>query len=154
MAKKNHLIILDLDNTLIYASYAESETAELLCIYDELLTIYERPYAREFITACKELGDVIVYTFSDSDYAELVCEHLDVNPLEIVAGLGDYIGQENIKKNVKAFWYKNYRDIVVVDDSPELWRSSDREKVRFIVPPEFMGDAQDDALRYIDLKEY
>jgi TFIIF-interacting CTD phosphatase-like protein len=153
MARKDRLIILDLDHTLIYASYAESETASLLCEYDELLTIYERPYVREFISTCKNLGDVIVYTLSDRDYADLVCDKLNIKPLEIIAGLGGYLGYEDIQKSIKSSWYKKYRDIVVIDDSPELWRSSDRERARFIVPPEFMGDASDDALRYINLVE-
>jgi TFIIF-interacting CTD phosphatase-like protein len=153
MAKKNKLIILDLDNTLIYASYARSETASILCEYDELLTIYERPYAREFITTCRNIGEVIVYTLSNRDYAELVCDELNISPLEIIAGIDHYSGTEEIRKRIKASWYKNYRDIVVIDDSPELWRSSDREKVRFIVPPEFMGDVHDDALRHINLLE-
>ena len=153
MARKNRLIILDLDHTLIYASYAESETASQLCEYDELLTIYERPYVREFISTCKNLGDVIVYTFADRDYAELVCDRLNINPLEIVAGLDNYISLEDTQKSIKSSWYKKYKDIVVIDDSPGLWRSSDREKARFIVPPEFMGDAHDDALRYINLVE-
>ena len=153
MARIDRLIILDLDHTLIFASYVELETASLLCKYDELLTIYERPYVREFISICKNLGDVIVYTLSDRDYAELVCDKLNIKPLEIIAGLGSYLGYEDIQKSIKSSWYKKYRDIVVIDDSPELWRSSDREKARFIVPPEFMGDAHDDALRYINLVE-
>ena len=153
MARKDRLIILDLDHTLIYASYAESETASQLCEYDELLTIYERPYVREFISTCKKLGDVIIYTLSDRDYAELICDKLNIKPLEIMAGLGSYLGYEDIQKSIKSSWYKKYKDIVVIDDSPGLWRSSDREKARFIVPPEFMGDAHDDALRYIDLLE-
>ena len=112
---------------------------------DEFLTIYERPNAREFISACKEHGDLIVYTLSNRDYAELVCDKLNINPVEIVAGLTNYSGLSDIQKSIKSSWYKNYWDIVVVDDSPELWRSSDREKARFIVPPEFTGDARDDA---------
>jgi len=55
--------------------------------------------------------------------------------------------------SIRSSWYKKYRDIAVIDDSPELWKSSDREKARFIVPPGFMGDAQDDALKYINLVE-
>jgi hypothetical protein len=96
---------------------------------------------------------VIVYTLSYPDYAELVCEKLDIDPQEIEAGLEGYLGYQEVRKSIKSSWYKTYREIVVVDDSPELWRASDREKARFIVPPEFMGDAHDDALRYIDLLE-
>ena len=117
------------------------------------MTIYERPYAREFITTCRNLGEVIVYTLSNRDYVELVCDELNISPLGIIAGIDHYSGTEEIRKRIKASWYKNYRDIVVIDDSPELWRSSDREKVRFIVPPEFMGDVHDDALRHINLLE-
>jgi len=153
MSKKERLIILDLDNTLIYSSYGTGETATLLCQYSELIRIYERPYAREFIESCKKLGDVIVYTLAEKDYAESVCNKLNINPLQIIAGDENFFGQDENSKRIKATWYKSYNDIVVVDDSPELWRMKDRNKARFIVPPEFFGDAQDNALRYINLLE-
>ena len=83
----------------------------------------------------------------------LVCDKLNFSPVEIVAELVNCSSLEDTRKSIKSSWYEKYRDVVVVDDSLELWRSSDREKARFIVPPEFMHDANDNALRYINLVE-
>jgi phosphoserine phosphatase len=51
------LILLDLDHTLIYGSFAPSESAPLLFEYSQYLKVYERPYARQFIHHLQELGD-------------------------------------------------------------------------------------------------
>ena len=47
MPKK--LFILDLDNTLIYGSYAQKETAKLLFTYSEYLKVYVRKFSKELI---------------------------------------------------------------------------------------------------------
>ena len=54
------LFILDLDNTLIYGSYAQKEKAKLLFAYSEYLKVYVRKHARELIKKCESLGDIIV----------------------------------------------------------------------------------------------
>jgi phosphoserine phosphatase len=46
------LFILDLDHTLIYGSFAEKESADLMFRYHKYLTVYERPLARELIKIC------------------------------------------------------------------------------------------------------
>ena len=56
------LIILDLDHTLIYGSYAETETAQLLFSHNKYLKVYKRNRAEELIELCKLKGDIIIYT--------------------------------------------------------------------------------------------
>jgi len=74
----NTLILLDLDHTLIYGSYATSESAPLLFSYSQYLNVYERPYARQFISHLQDLGDIIVFTTAKEDYAMKICELLDI----------------------------------------------------------------------------
>jgi TFIIF-interacting CTD phosphatase-like protein len=71
------LIILDLDHTLIYGSYAEKESAELLFHYSTFLKVYKRPFVEELILVCKELGDIIIYTTALKLYATKISKKFD-----------------------------------------------------------------------------
>ena len=64
------LIILDLDNTLIYASFYKLP-ANILFKYSDYLTIYERPHAKEFIKKCLEeigLEDLAFYLKNEDNF--------------------------------------------------------------------------------------
>ncbi len=78
----NHLYILDLDNTLIHATYRNDLLATVLLHYSRYV-IYERPHAKEFVHYCKQIGDVVVFTTPVLDYAEKVCRHLSMEPVKI-----------------------------------------------------------------------
>lgn len=43
------LIVLDLDNTLIYCTYSSGHKVKMLFEYKDSLSVYERPYATEFV---------------------------------------------------------------------------------------------------------
>lgn len=49
------LIILNLENTLIYGTYKIGLSAKRLLRYSNSILFYERPYAREFIQKCNDL---------------------------------------------------------------------------------------------------
>lgn len=79
------LFLVDLDHTLIYGSYAPTETADLLFEYSQYLKVYERPHARALIRAFQEKGDIIVYTTAKKDYAELICNHLAIHEKKLLS---------------------------------------------------------------------
>jgi len=51
--------------------------------YSQYLTIYERPYAKEFVQKCHTIGDLVVFTTAVKDYTEKICEHLHIKPVEL-----------------------------------------------------------------------
>lgn len=143
------LIILDLDHTLIYGSYAESESAEILFRYHKYLTVYERPLARELVELCKSNATIIVYTTALRRYAKRICLELNIQYVELLSRKNCETVQGQQRKLIKEDWLINYDSIIVIDDSPNVWLNSEDSKIVFIVPNEFRGDANDKNLSEI-----
>lgn len=137
--------MLDLDHTLIYGSYAENETANLLFQYNKFLRVYERPYARELIAICKESADIIVYTTALRSYAINICEKLNINPIEILSRKHCFKINNQWYKKVKLEWEKKYTKIIIIDDSPNVWITNNMRCV-FLIPSEFRGNSKDNGL--------
>lgn len=140
------LFLLDLDHTLIYGSYAPSESAPLLFSYSQFLKVYERPYARQFIQHLQELGDIIIFTTAKEDYALQICEYLEIQPLEILSRAHCKQIGDSYRKELRLSWMQQYERLIIVDDSPNVWKTPNHESIRWIVPSEFRGDASDDGL--------
>lgn len=151
--KSKRLIILDLDNTLIYCTYTSGLKVIKLFEHLEFLTVYERPYARKFIERCHKLGDVMIFTMSELDYARKVSEHLNIRPMEIFSNV-DCIFLEGIsRKRLPDACYNKYDQIVIVDDYPGCWEIQDKAMCRVLVPSAFTGDDQDMELKMIMEKQ-
>lgn len=142
---KPNLIILDLDHTLIYGSYAQSEPAKLLFEFSRYLKVYERPFVREFVKTCQHLGEIIVFTTAVSSYAREICSQLDIEPLYIYSRESCKIIRDEYRKIVKNEWYERFATIVIVDDSPQVWTNVN-EGVICLVPTEFRGEKEDSDL--------
>lgn len=142
------LIILDLDHTLIYGSYAEKETAELLFHYSSFLKVYKRPFVEDLILACKELGDIIIYTTALKPYATKISKKLNIQPIEILSRKNCYLINGNIKKTLKKEWLNEYGKIIIIDDSPNVWINTN-DNIVFLIPDEFRGSANDVGLEKI-----
>lgn len=141
------LTILDLDNTLIFGTMNQKLQAEVLFNFSKNLVIYERPYAKEFVSKCQELGDVVVFTTATKEYAEQVCDHLDINPIELFTREDCLIIGDRYYKSVPDYYFDDYDDITIFDDYPEIWDTKSQEKCRMIGVPEFIGDWEDDVLK-------
>ena len=139
------LFLLDLDHTLIYGSYAQNESAALLFSYSQYLKVYERPYARQFISQLQELGEIIVFTTAKQDYAQKICELLDIQPLELLSRARCKKEGDGYRKLLRKKWVRSYDRVVIVDDSPQVWVTG-KTSVYWIVPSEFRGDASDKGL--------
>lgn len=139
------LILLDLDHTIIYGSYAENETADLLFQYNKFLKVYERPSARELIAICKESADIIVYTTALRPYAIKNCKKLNINPIEILSRKHCFKINNQWYKKVKLEWEKKYAKIIIIDDSPNVWITNNMRCV-FLIPTEFRGKLEDNGL--------
>jgi hypothetical protein len=146
MSKK--LILLDLDHTLIYGSYAETETANKLFKFNSYLSVYERPLARELVLLCQEKGDIIIYTTALKTYAKKISRSLQINPITILSRKDCTKKNDSFKKNIKPEWILSYDEIIVIDDSPNVWVNCP-DSIKFLVPKEFRGDARDLELQSI-----
>lgn len=148
MKQKKNLILLDLDHTLIYGSYAESETAEFLFSHSKYLKVYKRNRAEELIELCKIKGDIIIYTTALRSYARTISEKLNIKPIELWSRKNCKTVNGKHKKIVTSKWLDHYGKIIIIDDSPNVWLTQS-EKIIFLVPDEFRGDANDFGLEYI-----
>ena len=146
MSKK--LILLDLDHTLIYGSYAETETANKLFKFNSYLSVYERPLARNLVKLCQEKGDIIIYTTALKTYAKKISKALEINPIKILSRKDCSKKNDNFKKIINTGWLINYDEIIVIDDSPNVWKNCP-DSIKFLVPTEFRGDVSDFELQPI-----
>ena len=149
------LILLDLDHTLIYGSYAENETAELLFQHNKYLKVYKRHLAVDLVKLCQSKSDIIVYTTALRRYAKTICNLLEIQPVELLSRKNCITVEGKLKKGIKPEWIANYNRIIVIDDSPNLWITGDA-KIDFLIPDEFRGQANDLGLEKIlnELKRY
>ena len=148
MKQKKNLILLDLDHTLIYGSYAEIETAEFLFSHSKYLKVYKRNLAKELIELCQIKADIIIYTTALRSYAKTISVKLNINPIELWSRKNCKMVNGKHKKLVTAQWLSRYDKIIIIDDSPNVWLTQD-EKIIFLVPDEFRGDVKDFGLEKI-----
>ena len=146
MSKK--LILLDLDHTLIYGSYAETETANKLFKFNAILSVYERPLARDLVVLCQEKGDIIIYTTALKTYAKKISKSLGINPIQILSRKDCIRKNDSFKKTINQEWILNYDEIIIIDDSPNVWKNCP-DFIKFLVPTEFRGDTRDLELQSI-----
>ena len=126
----NQLILLDLDNALIYSDYSAKLKVNKLFKYMNFLYVYVRPYAREFIRKCQEIGEVMIFTMAEWDYADQVSKHLNIQPSRIFSNV-ECINQEGFNfKSLPSQYYGIYEQIIIVDDYPEIWKVQDRKSTR------------------------
>ena len=149
------LIILDLDHTLIYGSYAETETAELLFQHNKFLKVYKRQLAEDLIKLCQSKADIIVYTTALRRYAKTICQLLTIQPVTLLSRKNCITVDSKLRKEIQPEWIANYNRILIIDDSPNVWIANGN-KIDFLVPDEFRGQAHDLGLEkiIIQLKRY
>lgn len=148
----NKLIILDLDETLIYA------TEEVLEHHEDFVVgqyyVYKRPYLKEFIEFCFDNFEVAIWTTSTRNYALEIVKKVFPSPNKLkflwarerCTNRYDAELQENylekMMSKVRRFDY-DLSKVIVVDDSPEKWRNSYGNLVRVKA---FFGEKEDNEL--------
>ena len=155
------LLILDLDETLIFAEETPLERQEDFIVGQYF--VYKRPHLQEFIGFCLENFDVAVWTSSTNNYAEQIIENIFPNPNELkffwsrlrcTISFDEELMENFHEKKMTKVRRRGYdlAKVIVVDDSPEKWRNSYGNLVR--VKP-FFGEIDDNELQklIIYLKE-
>ena len=139
------LILLDLDHTLIYGSYAPTESAKKLFQFNQYLSVYERPLANELIKLCHSKADIIIYTTALKTYATKISKSLNINPIKILSRKNCLRVKDQYKKVIEPNWINRYDTIIVIDDSPNVWKNTSKS-IHFLVPTEFRGSSNDTNL--------
>ena len=146
------LLILDLDETLVFASEEKLGQVEDFRV-DEYF-VYKRPGLDKFLNVVLQHFKVAVWTSSASDYARAVIRGIFRNPerLEFVWARQRCTWRLNLEEG-GGYWIKDLKkvtkmghslkSILVVDDSP---RKLERSYGNYIRVAPFEGDAADDEL--------
>jgi TFIIF-interacting CTD phosphatase-like protein len=117
--------------------------------YSQYLTIYERPFAKQLIQRCHEIGDVVVFTTAEREYAGKICEKLNIKPFVLFARENCIVERGSYVKSVPDSYYLNYDTITIIDDLPEVWDRKTHKNCRIIAVSEFKGDKNDCELSKI-----
>ena len=149
------LIILDLDETLLYATVEELDRSADFRL--EEYHVYLRPHLSEFLNLCVGRFDVAVWTASSQDYAEAVVERL-FGSIDTLAFLWarrrctrryDWEMHEQYwVKDLKKVRLKGYplERVLVVDDTP---RKHERNYGNLVHVQKYTGELDDDELLHL-----
>jgi len=150
------MLILDLDETLIYASETPLTIEEDFRF--ERYYIYLRPHVRRFLAFCLAKFEVAVWTSSTEGYAKEIVSRLFPSREAISflwartrctrrydGDLGEFYWLKDLKK-VKRQGY-DLEQVLVIDDTAQ---KIERNYGNLILVKEFTGDRNDDELLYLE----
>jgi RNA polymerase II subunit A small phosphatase-like protein len=153
--EQQHLLILDLDETLVHATNVPLSRAPDFEVPPYAL--YLRPGVREFLDWALETFRVAVWTSSSPKYAEIVTGLLfdDLSKLEFVWARDRCTPRRDFERDV---WWDSkslhkvrrrgfdLRRVLAVDDNPEKYT---RSYGNLISVTPYQGSPNDDELRYL-----
>jgi TFIIF-interacting CTD phosphatase-like protein len=146
------LLILDLDETLIYATEEPLGRSHDFTIGP--YSVYRRPFLSEFLTSCSACFRLAVWSSASDDYVHTIVETIMPPGIEIAFVWGrnrcvrrydpelyeDYFVKD--LKKVKRLGYC-LDQVLIADDTP---RKFERHYGNAVKVPPFFGDPDDDTL--------
>ena len=157
------LLMLDLDETLIHASFSQLGRRPDFTFYDYY--VYRRPYLDEFLAECSIYYDLGVWSSASGDYVRQVVQRIlppSISPCLVwdrshcvkkiesrmlwesslnISYLKD-LNKKSVKKRLKELAFPRSK-ILIVDDNPPALR---RNYGNAIYVREFGGDENDQEL--------
>ena len=146
------LLILDLDETLIYATEELPRREHDFTVGP--YAIYRRPYLTEFLTSCTACYRLAVWSTATDEYVRQVVQHILPPDIELAFAWGrsrrvrryhpEQFEEEFVKdlKKVKRMGYR-LEQVLIVDDTPRKVRWNYGNAI--YVPP-FFDDPEDETL--------
>jgi carboxy-terminal domain RNA polymerase II polypeptide A small phosphatase len=147
-----HLVIFDLDETLVHATKTALAIPHALEVVPYF--VYSRPFCAELLEFCAEKFDIAVWSSSSDEYVQAVSSTLISNryPLKFAWSANKCVQREDPHSNsyvyikdlrkVQSQGYPVER-ITMIDDSPEKLKRQPRNLLQ--VKP-FQGETNDDEL--------
>ncbi|MEL6166068.1 MAG: HAD family hydrolase, partial [Cyanobacteria bacterium J06628_3] len=151
-AKYNKLLILDIDETLIYSS--EKQLDRIPDFKLDKYFVYTRPGLEEFILNCSKLFNLAIWTASSSEYAREVIKNIfsDNLPLDFVFTGERCVLRRNLDldvieifKPLKKVKRKGYslNHVLIVDNIAETFKYNYGNG---ILVKEYLGEKNDNEL--------
>ncbi|MBK9096566.1 MAG: HAD family hydrolase [bacterium] len=149
---KDKLLIIDLDETLIYSSLTRLSFPEDFRVGQYF--VYKRPGLENFLKFINENFKLAVWTSSTSEYANDIVKQLfaDQSVLKFVWARDKCVSKIDIESR-EQYWIKDLKKvkklgfelekILVIDDSPEKLQRNYGNHIP-VIP--FVGDLGDDEL--------
>ena len=152
------LAILDVDETLIYATKEELTREPDFEVFD--YSVYKRPNLNEFVNRLEKSYDIAIWSSADNDYVKSIISQLNLDvEIQFIWGrneatqkrqLNDYYETGNdtelyYVKSLKKVKRKGYEleRILIIDDSPH------KSKLNYgnaIYPKSYKGKIEDNEL--------
>lgn len=112
-------IVLDLDNTLIFATPNKIEKLKNYALINNKFYVYKRPHLDHFLISLSQYCDLILYTAGTKEYAEKIIDYIDKNKLisaryyreDCVPKLNQYF------KDVSKFGFDEQKTLIVDDNN-------------------------------------
>ncbi len=157
---KTKLVILDLDETLIYGTSDKLDRDEDFKVFDYY--VYKRPFLDQFLNELNNFFKIAIWSSAGDEYVQSVTEQIrpkDVN-FEFIWSRDKAVYQKNMNeagdyeshyhyvkplKKVKKLGY-DLSQVLIIDDSPH------KSKLNFgnaIYPKSFEGELHDDELEQL-----
>ncbi len=151
------LLILDLDETLIYATEEKLESASDFSVGQYF--VYKRPFLAEFLEFCFENFEVAVWTTATKFYAEKILQTVlqENQKLKFLWTRERCTFAFDEEEREHYFVKKMHKlrrrgqkleSVIVVDDSPNVWKCSYGNLVRV---GKFEGDKNDNELKLLPI---
>ena len=149
------ILLLDLDNTLIFAlhegrfSYEHIEQRRIIDTPSRRIPIVKRPHLPWFLHKMSAYFDIWVFTAGETHYASDIINAIDPTEEYIMGALTRtncaIVKSTNTKrlfmfKTLKAIYGRKKEDIVILDDSITAWPN---DLNNLITIPSYYGDNQD-----------
>lgn len=155
MIDERHLLILDLDETLVHAT--DSALPRPADFEIPPYAIYLRPGVEAFLAWALAQFRVAVWTSSSPKYAEIVANLLfpDISKLEFVWARDKCTPRRDFERDI---WWDtkplhkvkrrgyDLRRVLVVDDNPEKYA---RSYGNLVAVAPYLGNTEDDELNYL-----
>ena len=149
------LLILDLDETLIYATEEKLDREPDFIVGQYF--VYKRPFVELFLKFCFENFEVAVWTTATKSYAEEILKEIlkDNQTLKFLwtrerctLAFDEEEREHFFVKRMSKIRRRGYNlnAVIVVDDSPNVWKDSYGNLVRV---NKFEGDENDDELKFL-----
>lgn len=148
------LLILDLDETLIFATEDPLSRGEDFHAGDYY--VYRRPFLGEFLDLCFRLFQVAVWTSSNEGYAETIARHVFGERELAFLWARNRCTRRFQPEWQEYYWVKDLKKVrraghdlnrvLVVDDTP---RKHERNYGNFIRVREYHGEIEDRELKYL-----
>jgi len=136
LPRTTNLLVLDMDETLVHSSESKMDKYDMLVMAGDNLEhevyVKKRPFVDDFLRACSKFALIFVFTASNQNYADPVLNALDKNLVIKKRFYKPDCIRYDGRRYDKPLWKVDHpiENTILVDNSPDSWRSNPHNAVR------------------------